>query len=75
LPFLLPVIHHFNHNFCFFLHDLMVTIIKEGEANKHFWVKFTPNENEIELLQDLQGDDLYEWMQSNGYQIESNLLS
>jgi hypothetical protein len=53
----------------------MVTIIKEGEANKHFWVKFTPNENEIELLQDLQGDDLYEWMQSNGYQIESNLLS
>ena len=75
MPFFLPVIHHFNHNYCFFLHDLMATIIKEGEANKHFWVKFNPKENEVKEIQELQGSDLYEWMQSNNYQDEADLLS
>lgn len=75
LPFFLPAKHHFNHNYCFFLHDLMATIIKKGEANKHFWVKFTPKENEIKEFQNLQGNDLYDWMKSNGYQDEADLLS
>lgn len=75
MPYLLPETYHFSHEYCFFLHDLMVWMVKEGEQKRHFDVKLNPSSEETKVLQKFHGNELYEWLKENGYQKEADLLT
>lgn len=59
----------FRHNFCFFLHDLLVQAVAlESQGVFEAPIKFK-NEQEFESVQMLhEGSDLYQWLQENGHQ-------
>lgn len=75
MPYLLPEKYTFRHNYCFFIHDLMVKIIQSAEEKHDFWVKFTPKKEEIEAFKKLSGVELNEWMINNNYKQEADLLT
>ena len=76
MPYFLPQKYNFFHNYCFFLLDLLIKIVKQGEANNKFSVKFSFKNGEIpQSFVNLKGKKLYKWMISNGYIEHANELA
>ena len=76
MPYFLPQKYNFLHNYCFFLHNLLTKIVKQGEANNKFSVKFSFKNGEIpQSFVNLKGEKLYNWMISNGYTEQANELT
>lgn len=72
---ILPDKFVFIHNYCFFLHDLMVDIIKDGEKNNKFSVEVKLNPDEKELFTHLYGEELYGWMKTHNHIDEADTLT
>lgn len=67
----LPERHYFSHSFCFFLHDLIVQTLVEGEKADVFKVIIGDENGEFKRrAQGKYGPDLIHWMTQNGYQEE-----
>jgi len=62
---------HFSHNFCFFLHDQLVSTIKEGSVADIFSISFKTAEP---ITEGLTGEELFAWMEKNGFREEILLL-
>lgn len=58
---------HFSHNFCFFLHDQLVSTLKEGEKADIFSIQFN---SEKSIEHEMSGEELFAWMENNGYREE-----
>jgi hypothetical protein len=67
----LPVEHHFAHAFCFFLHDLIVQTLTEGEKAKIFNIIIRKKSNQKTPS---SGEDLICWLETNGYKNEALML-
>src|SRR4030066_670144 len=66
----LPKKYEFVHEYSFFLHDILVSIIKEGENKKIFEVKHKfKDEREAKNWNPnkLQGEEFWFWLRANGY--------
>ena len=66
----IPAEYQFAHELSYFLHDILVQIIKSGEgaaifANSRH--KIT-NPEDIKAIQALSGEKLWEWLEKNNYQ-------
>jgi hypothetical protein len=65
----LPRKYRFVHQYCLFVHDLLVDIIVFGESAGIFDVKFDFREKEhSESIKDKSGEELFHWLQVNGYE-------
>lgn len=69
MGYFLPNKYKELHNLCFYLHDILVQVVKEGEKKKLFdtVVKFKKN-RDVEKFQD--SDDILEWLINNGHEEE-----
>lgn len=58
----------FSHHFCFFLHDQIVGLLKEGEEAEIFEtiVKLNKKHKSVNLDQ-FDGEELLDWLDENGY--------
>ena len=66
----------FSHDLCFFLHDILVDIIKSGEEAHIFSIHIDfQNEADAKLVKDKQGDDLWAWLEEHGYKDAVSMLS
>lgn len=67
----IPEEHRFAHDYCFFLHDILTSIVVYGEKEKIFHHSFEiKNVGDADELQKRSGEDLAEWMENNGYIVE-----
>ncbi len=67
---LLPKKFNFSHYFAFFLHDILVRIIVQGEKDKTFHVEFKfKSKYEAKKFEKLKlsGDKLWSWLNINNY--------
>ncbi len=59
-----------SHDYCFYLHDILVTFLKSGEEVGIFKGEFEINFNtkeEMDAFMELKGKESWEWMEKNGY--------
>ena len=64
----IPEKYKFAHEYCFFLHDILADIVIFGEQEEIFHHSFRiRNDEDAEQIQNRSGEDLAEWMESNGY--------
>jgi DNA-directed RNA polymerase subunit RPC12/RpoP len=64
----LPNKVRFAHKYCFFLHDILADIIVSGEALGIFSANFKfRNEGDSKAMNGKSGEDLFRWLQQNGY--------
>jgi hypothetical protein len=66
-----PKKYQFVHEYSFFLHDILVSIIKEGEPSKLFEVKRTFKDDAEANnwnSQKLKGKEFWFWLRENGYE-------
>ncbi|MFL4512160.1 hypothetical protein ACJ6WJ_09500 [Stenotrophomonas maltophilia] len=63
----LPEQFRFSHNFSFFLHDQLVSTVKEGAKADIFSVHVVANGP---IQEGLGGDELFKWMTENGHRDE-----
>lgn len=68
----LPKKHHLSHAFCFFLHDLIVQTLKEGEKADVFDTLIESPPEEPPSFESLK--DVITWFEENGYKDEALLL-
>lgn len=67
---LIPKKYEFSYDYSFYLHDLLVQLIKESEAERIFDVEFTfKNSDEAQSFnkQSLEGEELWQWLYKNNY--------
>lgn len=69
MGYFLPIKYKELHNLCFYLHDILVQVVTEGEKKKLFdtVIKFKKN-NDVKKFQD--SNDTLEWLINNGYKEE-----
>lgn len=69
MGYFLPKKYKELHNLCFYLHDILVQVVVEGEKKKLFdtVVKFKKTDD-IKAVKD--NNDILEWLISNGYEDE-----
>jgi len=66
---ILPKKHHFSHQYCFFLHNLLANIIVAGERDGIFKVSFElRDKRELEEFSKKTGEELWIWLENNGYE-------
>jgi len=66
-----PKKYEFAHEYSFFLHDILVSIIKDGEGSKLFEVRHKfkdKTEAKNWNSQKLNGEEFWFWLKSNGYE-------
>lgn len=64
----LPNDLQFAHEYCLFLHDILVRLVVEGETKQIFRHRFNlASEADGEQIAQNSGDELVEWMKENGY--------
>lgn len=65
----LPPEHSFAHHYCFSLNDTLGHLIRDGEQNELFSVTLDLSPEGRDDLQriDPQGEELFAWMENNGY--------
>jgi hypothetical protein len=67
----IPDEYKFAHDYCFFLHDLLASIVVVGEQEEIFHHKFPlKNSSHAEQMDGKIGDELASWMEQNGYAAE-----
>jgi len=54
-----------SHNYCFFVHDLLVQIIKEGEKNNEFSIEIQLEEKEKKEIEKLSCNEFTEWLRNH----------
>lgn len=65
----LPKEHQLAHDLSFFLHDILVQIIKSGEDAEIFASRFKiDSPKDLEAFSLLSGDELWVWLEENNYQ-------
>lgn len=74
----LPKRHHFNHDYCFLIHDVMLETLNSLETAglvQDVTIKFK-NKKEKESFSQVEhgGKDVIDWMEENGYHAEVALL-
>lgn len=62
----LPEQFQFSHQYCFFLHDQLVSLLKGGEAADIFSHGWTVVEGEAHPPLNLSGEELIQWLEKNG---------
>jgi DNA-directed RNA polymerase subunit RPC12/RpoP len=62
MPYCLPSRHRFAHDYAIFLHDMVVTHIKEGLRSGVFTVDVDLELDELAEWERLSGSDLYGWV-------------
>jgi len=69
MGYFLPKKYKELHNLCFYLHDILVQVVVEGEKKKLFdtVVKFEKS-GDVETIKD--NNDILEWLITNGYENE-----
>ncbi len=69
MGYFLPIKYKELHNLCFYLHDILVQVVSEGEKKKLFdiAIKFKKNKD-VKKFQD--SNDILEWLINNGYEEE-----
>lgn len=73
---LLPDRYKFNHNYCFFLHDFLVDIIKYGEENNRFTVSIKfEDKKSSKKIKELKGEGLWDWLKEKGFEDEIDELT
>jgi len=78
MAYFLPEKFKFNHVYSFFLHDYLANLIVKGETGEKFNIniKFDKSEKEIiNEFSDLQGEELFEWLNENGFKDEVDMLT
>ena len=69
MPDLLPDQFRFSHEFAFFLHDTLASLIVAGQKAGIFTVKVAfESPSEAEVFSRLSGEELWEWLENNGYE-------
>ena len=64
----LPEAYEFSHEFCLFLHDMLVETIKSGEPAGIFNVEFKLRSREhCDAIESLSAEKLWDWLPQNGY--------
>ena len=57
------------HDLCFYLHGILVQVVKEGEKKKLFHTLYNIKKiSDIQTIKD--NDDILEWLSNNGYEDE-----
>ncbi len=75
MPYFLPDKYQFKHNFVFFLYNILVKIVKTGEANGIFRYAFElKDSNDVKKIEQLSREDILDFLQNNGYEKEANEL-
>jgi len=71
MPEFLPKKYEFIHDYCFYIHDLLAGIIKEGERSNIFNItlNFKVDEHK-KSIEGKNGEELITWMRNKGYQNE-----
>jgi len=69
MGYFLPQKYKELHDLCFYLHDILVQVVKEGEKKKLFHTPYSIKKiNDIQAIKD--NDDILEWLSNNGYEDE-----
>lgn len=67
----LPEEYEFAHDYCLFLHDILASIVIQGEQQKIFHHQFELRDpSHAEQFSDKSGEELVDWMEKNGYESE-----
>lgn len=75
MPYYLPDKYTFRHNYVFFLYNILVKIVKSGEANGIFQYVFELKDaKHIEKIEQLTQEDILDFLLNNGYENEANEL-
>lgn len=69
MGYFLPQKYKELHNLCFYLHDIIVQVVKEGEKKKLFHTLYNIKKiSNIHAIKD--NEDILEWLYNNGYKDE-----
>jgi len=69
MGYYLPKKYKELHNLCFYLHDILVQVVVEGENKKLFDTVYNfKKRSDIEAIKG--NDDILEWLSNNGYEDE-----
>jgi len=69
MGYFLPQEYKELHNLCFYLHNILVQVAKEGEKKKLFHTLYNIKKiSDIQAIED--NDDILEWLCNNGYEDE-----
>ena len=69
MGYFLPQKYKELHNLCFYLHDILVQVVVEGENKKLFDTIYNlKKRSDIEAIKG--NDDILEWLSNNGYEDE-----
>jgi len=69
MGYFLPQKYKELHDLCFYLHDILVQVVKEGEKKKLFHTLYNIKKiSDIQAIKD--NDDILEWLSNNGYEDE-----
>ena len=71
---IIPAEHHFAHTLCFFLHDLILQTLEEGEKAGIFNIKVDADNEKIYELEGKSGEELISWLEKNGHESEVYVL-
>lgn len=63
----LPEEFHFSHDFCFFLHDQLVSTLKSGEKAGIFNYRWKFREGDKAPPEGVVGEELITWLEKNGH--------
>lgn len=64
----LPKKYRTSHEYAFYLHDLLASTVTTGEKAGMFIVRFKlKSRNEADAMSSLGGEDLWKWLDDNGY--------
>jgi len=69
MGYFLPQKYKELHDLCFYLHGILVQVVKEGEKKKLFHTLYNIKKiSDIQAIKD--NDDILEWLSNNGYEGE-----
>ena len=69
MGYFLPQKYKELHDLCFYLHGILVQVVKEGEKKKLFHTLYNIKKiSDIQAIKD--NDDILEWLSNNGYEDE-----
>ncbi len=69
MGYFLPQKYKELHDLCFYLHDILVQVVKEGEKKKLFHTLYNIKKiSDVQAIKD--NDDILEWLYNNGYEDE-----
>jgi hypothetical protein len=72
----LPDEYTFAHDYCLFLHDILASIVVQGEQKKIFHYQFALKDpRHSEQISGKSGEELVAWMEQNDYKTEMQEVS